>query len=225
MNTRIPNKIALLSIATGQNFRESIKSCIQSHKNYCEKNNYTYINHAEYDYKGRPAPWGKILALKQCFEENPDIDYIFWADADAMITNPYFKLECLRDKLNKSKRCMLLAVDGAGNINTGAFLVKRHEKTNLILDHIWNQTQFINHCWWEQAALMSIYPYIFQMLLVTRENNLFNSFLTGESPWQFGDFILHFAGLDNSARNILSIRFNDLIAICDPLLKTNADNK
>ena len=118
---------------------------------------------------------------------------------------------------------MFLAVDGAGNLNLGAFLIKRNETTNVILDHIWKQEQFINHCWWEQAALMALYPYIFQALLVTRENNLFNSFLTGESPWQFGDFILHFAGLDNNSRNILSNKFGDLVKICEPLLLKHSE--
>ena len=213
------NNIALLSIATGTEFRACLISCIQSHEEYCKKNNYLYVHHEAHDNQGRPASWCKILAIQKCLTDNPKIEYIFWADADTLITNPFFKLELLCRKLNDSNRCMLLAVDGAGNINMGAFLVKRHETTNLILDHIWKQEQFINHCWWEQAALMALYPYIFQALLVTRDNNLFNSFLTGESPWQFGDFILHLAGLDNKSRNVLSNKFSDLIKICAPLLE------
>lgn len=217
------NNIALLCIATGAEFRASLRSCISSHEEYCKKNDYLYVHHEEYDYKGRPASWGKILAISQCLVDHPEIEYIFWADADTLITNPFFKLEKLCRKLDKSNRCMFLAVDGAGNLNLGAFLIKRNETTNVILDHIWKQEQFINHCWWEQAALMALYPYIFQALLVTRENNLFNSFLTGESPWQFGDFILHFAGLDNNSRNILSNKFGDLVKICEPLLLKHSE--
>jgi hypothetical protein len=223
--TRISsNQIALLSIATGETFRSSLLPCIQSHEEYCLRHNYQHIHHNDYDYKGRPAPWGKILALRQAFSEHPQITHIFWADADTLITNPFFKLETICEKLNQSNRCMLLAVDGAGNINTGAFLAKRHDTTTVILDHIWKQEQFINHCWWEQAALMALYPFIFQALLVTRDNNLFNSFLTGESPWQFGDFILHFAGLDNNSRRILCHKFRELIKISEPLLKPKAPN-
>ncbi len=215
--------IALLSIATGSEFRASLSSCIKSHEQYCKKNNYLYVHHVEYDYKGRPAPWGKILAISQCLADNPEIEYIFWADADTLITNPFFKIEILCRKLDRSNRCMLFAVDGGGNLNTGVFLIKRNETTNVILDLIWKQEQFINHQWWENAALMALYPYIFQALLVTRENNLFNSYLTGESPWQFGDFILHFAGLDNNSRNILSNKFWDLVKICEPLLQKHSE--
>jgi hypothetical protein len=150
--------------------------------------------------------------------EHPEIEYFLWIDADALITNPYLKLDGICERLERAKRHMLISVDGGGNMNLGVFLLKRTDTSAAILDLLWKQENLINHCWWEGAAIFQIYPHIFQTVLVTRENNLFNSYLTGESPWRFGDFILHFAGINSQSRAVLAERVWQLVTAADPLL-------
>jgi hypothetical protein len=212
------DRIGVVSIASGDAFRKSVAPCIESQEKYCRRNGYTNIHFSSFDSKGRPAPWGKILALQQAILEHPGLDYFLWIDADALITNPFFRLEALCDRLDRAKRSMLVANDGGGNINTGVFMMRRGAATDLILENLWKQEHFTNHCWWENGALYALYPYIFQQVLVTRENNLFNAFLTGESPWRFGDFVLHFAGLDGSARRVLSELFYKMVTVSEPML-------
>jgi hypothetical protein len=195
-----------------------VAQCIQSHDRYAKKHGYRYFQPAQVDSEGRPPSWGKVVVLKALMKEHPDIDYFFWLDADALITNPHIKLDPICTKLEKSKRHMLVSVDGGGNMNLGVFLMKRTDTTVAILDLLWKQENLINHCWWEGAAIFQIYPQVFQALLVTRENNLFNSYLSGESPWRFGDFILHFAGISGNARAVLSEKISQLVALADPLL-------
>ncbi len=211
-------KIGIVSIASGDAFRRSVAACIESQEKYCRRNGYANIHFDGFDTKGRPAPWGKVLALQQAIREHPGLDYFLWMDADALITNPFFRLEGLCDRLEKAKRSMLIANDGGGNINTGVFMVRRGPATDLILENLWKQEQFTNHCWWENGAVYALYPFIFQQVIVTRDNNLFNAFLTGESPWRFGDFVLHFAGMNGDARRVLSELFYRMVTVSEPLL-------
>ena len=211
-------RIGIVSIASGDAFRRSVAPCIESQERYCRRNGYANIHFTSFDTKERPAPWGKVLALQQAIREHPELDYFLWIDADALITNPFFRLEVLCDRLDKAKRSMLVANDGGGNINTGVFMMRRGAATDLILENWWKQEHFTNHCWWENGAVYALYPYIFQQVLVTRDNNLFNAFLTGESPWRFGDFVLHFAGLNGDARRVLSELFYKMVTVSEPLL-------
>jgi hypothetical protein len=211
-------RIGVVSIASGDGFRANVARCIESQERYCKRNGYANIHFTSFDTKGRPAPWGKVLALQQAIREHPELDYFLWIDADALITNPFFRLEALCDRLDHAKRHMIVAVDGGGNINLGVFMVRRGPQSDLILENLWKQEHFINHCWWENGAIYALYPYIFQAMLVTRENNLFNAFMTGESPWRFGDFVLHFAGLNGDARRVLSELFYRLVTVSEPLL-------
>ena len=211
-------RIGIVSIASGDAFRASVAPCIESQERYCRRNGYANVHFTSFDTKGRPAPWGKVLALQQAISEHPELDYFLWMDADALITNPFFRLEALCERLDRAKRSMLVANDGGGNINTGVFMIRRGPATDLILDNWWKQEHFTNHCWWENGAVYALYPYIFQQVLVTRDNNLFNAFLTGESPWRFGDFVLHFAGLNGDARRVLSELFYKMVTVSEPLL-------
>lgn len=214
----VANKIAVVSIASGNEFRANVAACIDSQQSYCRRHGYRNIHLTSSDSEGRPPSWGKVKALIRILNEQPDVEYLFWIDADALITNPFFRLETLCEKLDKSKRTMFVTVDGGGNINLGVFLMKRTPHALLILEGLWKQEQFINHCWWEGGAIFALYPHIFQAMLVTRENRLFNSYLTGEQPWGFGDFVLHFAGMGGDARKALSDRFYHIVRLAEPLL-------
>jgi hypothetical protein len=149
-------KIGIVSIASGDAFRRSVAPCIESQEKYCRRNGYANIHFTSFDSKGRPASWGKVLALQQAIREHPELDYFLWIDADALITNPFFRLEALCDRLDKAKRSILVANDGGGNINMGVFMMRRGEATNLILENLWKQEHFINHCWWEGGAVYAL---------------------------------------------------------------------
>lgn len=122
---------------------------------YCYRNNYSYdIFNIPTDYI-RPYSWFKIDKLIQI---DNDYDYILWMDADSVIVNKQFKIESI---INKNKY-FYISKD-LHNINCGVFMIHNNNYMKKFLENTWNKTQYLNHCWWEQAAIID-----------SIENNIFN---------------------------------------------------
>lgn len=86
-------------------------------------------------------------------------DTVIWVDCDAIICNPG---PDIRNSL-VGEYPMYLVNQEWGNIpNTGVWVLKRNPKTKEILNKIWKNTKFLDHPWWEQAALMDLMGYTFK---------------------------------------------------------------
>jgi hypothetical protein len=99
----------------------------------------------------RPPAWDKIVVLYQMLKL---YDTVMWIDADAIIVDPF---NDIRKELNPSVPMHL--VFHRKTPNTGVWICKNDPRTFEMLEAIWNQKEFINHPWWEQAALMEILGY------------------------------------------------------------------
>jgi hypothetical protein len=102
----------------------------------------------------RPPAWGKIPALEKLLDR---YDEVLWLDADVVIVAPEEDLAvlvpatCLQAlvvHINRRKQRTSVAP------NTGVWLVRRDMRP--YLNRVWAMKQYIDHPWWEQAALIDL---------------------------------------------------------------------
>jgi len=191
------NTICMASVFVGEAYRRTHQACLESR--YLYQRQHGYANHLVTKApKGfdRPLAWLKLLAVRDALLKGHE--YVFFLDADALITNPSVKLEDLMAPLRATNKSMYLALEAhGGTMNTGSFFVRNHPRSLELLEWIWRQEAFIHHPCWEQEALLHLHnhdPEVRRRVLLTDNCNLFNSFPYGMRSWRKGDFLIHFAG-------------------------------
>jgi hypothetical protein len=142
--------ITILS-AYDQNYKSLMDISKTTIINYAKKYNYNF-NFIEIpnNYE-RPSPWYKIELLKKYFQKDPDneSEYILWIDCDAIILNTNFDLlSCV-----KTNKFLYISKD-VNAINSGVMLIKKNKYMYDFLTEVWNKTEFIDHIWWENAAII-----------------------------------------------------------------------
>jgi mannan polymerase II complex MNN10 subunit len=216
--------IAVISIQTPEIYSYSKYTSVIN-KSYCDKYGYKYI---QYNYSlddSRPIPWSKIIAIQNHIK---DFDWIYWIDADAVFFNHDIKIE---DHINEqynliiSKAC---SEEWANtyykedaeflNINTGSFLLKGKDIWSImLLKKIYEQTNRINHHWWENQALIDIYlqnnPEI-NLKIHILEQYVLNGFENRFYCYKYfaEQYILHWAGMSIQDRNYFAtIRYDEFL--------------
>lgn len=141
--------IKILSAYT-ENIQEYLEITRPILKSYCEQNQYLFqIDKIPIDFE-RPYAWYKIkMILDNMGDKN--ISYLLWMDADSVIINKNFKIE----SLIKDKKYLYISKD-INDINSGVMLIKINDFTKLFFEKVWMSVEFINHIWWEQAAIIDL---------------------------------------------------------------------
>lgn len=117
---------------------------------------------------GRPAAWEKIRIIQQLFREG--WEYVCWIDADAAFLR--FD-ENIRDEIEPGNdwQDVSLVIAESGELRPGGptvrfsqpcsgFMVLRNTAwSREFLDDVWKRTEFLNHCWWELAAIIHLCGY------------------------------------------------------------------
>ena len=162
------------------------------------------------------SPWKACEVLvDEIRKDNPDLDWIWWLDCDAMITNYNIKLENIID----NDYDVIMSTDFNG-LNCGSFLVKNSNRGKAWLEMIFSQRyvyKFYSHPWPEQIIIMETARNYTEILKVVPQKT-FNSYyysLYGSNyghdgsgldrlgisgNWQPGDFVIHFPGYPNNQR-------------------------
>jgi len=207
--------IAVLTVLIGDDpYKQLLNPCIESIKSYCKLHHLELIVRDTPFYHDRPPAWTRIGLIKELFQTRSDISHILYLDADVMITNSKFSIEPLVEILEKEKKSILFSIDGENNLNDGVALYKNSKDTVRILETVERYIEYTNHPWWENAAFMRAYIDDFfsnSQIMKISNARLINSYIKGRCRWQFGDFIVHFAGLSNEDRAILIPAFYEFI--------------
>lgn len=97
----------------------------------------------------RPPAWNKILIMQKVFDLG--YDFVFWIDSDAVIVGE----DDIRKEIIDEKDFYLVKhfVKGRDAPNTGVVLLRNSKWGRDFLKDVWAQTEFINHRWWENAAI------------------------------------------------------------------------
>lgn len=118
---------------------------------YCTKHDIILQHHIiAKDYQ-KPFSWYKIDLIQQIFQTIHDGDIVWWLDADTLIINPDI---VLAEYLNPDK--LLHFTQDWNGINCGVFFIQKNTYTINLLEHIATMDNFLNHIWWEQAAIQSL---------------------------------------------------------------------
>lgn len=174
---------------------------------YAEKHGYRAIPKTE-NFSVEQIHFDKFLHILDIMNSDSNIDWVWWLDNDAMVTNFDVPLtELIDDNYH-----VIMGVDIA-SINTGSFLVKNSMQGRQWLEFILSKKgEYKNdNKWFEQQAVIDFYPK-FQDIFKVIPQKTINSYdyrMYGVDPedllgysgqWEQGDFVIHWPGLQNDLR-------------------------
>ena len=158
-------------------------------ESYCRRHGYTFRCRNEGFDTTRPLAWSKILFL---LEELSACDWVFWTDADSLVMRSSIPLTWFLDDASD----LIVPVDRFHGLNTGCFFVKGSPRARAFLETVYQQTQFIQHPLWDNAAVIALYasdPEV-RTFVTAVPNKLFNAYVI-DGSYSPGDFMVHFPGL------------------------------
>lgn len=161
----------------------------------------------------------KFIHILDTLDKNPDVEWVWWLDNDALITNFDIKIEDIADP----DYHVIMGPDIA-SLNSGSFIVRNSLQSREWLKFLLSKKkEYRNDTkWFEQQAIIDFYPK-FQDIFKIVPQKTFNSYdyriynvdstdLTGNSgQWQEGDFVIHWPSLQNSVRIQLANQYKPLI--------------
>lgn len=184
--------IALVSMAIGKEFKETVKSGLENKKQYCKEHGYDFICGEESLDPSRPLVWSKILLIQQVLE-NPKYRWVFWSDADSLIMNTAV---CLEDFIDENYNLILTKSDNSYNF--GQFFLQNTDWSKNFLGDVYSHTECINHIKSENMAMTTEIESNADLKNHTKvlPARLMNSTICNTLKYGYkkGDFIIHFAG-------------------------------
>ncbi|HRE02772.1 MAG TPA: hypothetical protein PLV68_15840 [Ilumatobacteraceae bacterium] len=106
----------------------------------------------------RPPSWAKIRLLQDLMGH---YEYVFWIDADAIVVDTRRNV---LDEIDRAKQMWFASHpqqrdERAVVLNAGVILLRSGEFAEHLLRSTWEQTQYVDHNWWENAALLALLGY------------------------------------------------------------------
>lgn len=121
-----------------------------SFERYAIRHGYDLVTRTEAVGLGRPAAWGKVAMVRELLDR---YDVVVWIDADAVIVDPTDDIARLR--WPRPIHLVTHVVDGVPVPNSGVLVAHRSRLTIRLLERIWHDRRWIDHRWWENAALIA----------------------------------------------------------------------
>ncbi|CAM6016362.1 unnamed protein product [Sphagnum balticum] len=198
-------------------------------RSYVARHGYEFVDASDVLDKERPPSWSKILAVRKSL---PHYDWVFWNDADSVVTNPAISLEeiihsVVGDTEPNNMPDFIITKDVTG-VNAGMFFFRNSEWSRNFLDLWWNQTAFVQPFGRSKSGDNDALKHLLEVMPEHEQNQhvriphmqcLFNSNLwklswrsgrrlitMTKTIWQGvyskGDFMVHLAGLDDKKKLI-----------------------
>jgi hypothetical protein len=176
-------------------------------KEYADKHNYRSICKTE-NWTLQPIHFEKIKLMLEVLNNDPDIDWAWWLDNDAIVTNKNIKLESIVDQ----NYHVIITCDIA-SINAGSFLVRNSLQGKQWLEFILKKglEHYRDNRWPEQQPMTDFYITFKDIVKVVPQRTM-NSYdyqiyrvdptdqLGYSGQWEPTDFVLHMPGLNNDTR-------------------------
>lgn len=214
-------QIAIVGIYT-PNYQDLVDITILKNKfPYCERHGYMPVfQQIEGNSYNNDSGFKKLEVILDLFEREPNLDWAFYTDCDAMITNMKIKLEEKINYLNAHTHVALCT--DCNNINAGQFLIRNSPIGRDYLKHLISlKPKYVNHDWHEQQAMIEA-SWKFKDAIHIYPQRVMNSYVYANhgadvpvdilgysGEWKPGDFIQHWPGypFDKrmvTAQNLLS---------------------
>ncbi|MGZ4676456.1 MAG: hypothetical protein ACXVJ7_13340 [Acidimicrobiia bacterium] len=139
----------LCSIGAGPH-AELLELSGQTFQIYADRHGYELDLRTELLTTERPASWSRILLFQELLAT---YDVVFWVDADAAIVDP--TLDIL-DELEPRDLMGMVAHEYDGQVipNCGVWVLRNDRRTVRFLEAVWEHTEYLDHEWWENAAVL-----------------------------------------------------------------------
>jgi hypothetical protein len=194
---------------------------------------YAMLHNADFEVRrnfpiGRPPAWAKVRFLIDEIRKG-EHEFLLWIDADAcFVRGDADILSCVRPEKDlflvnhRVNGGMLTNFPGVHAYferpNTGLILARSSRWSLEFLERVWNKTEYMNHPWWENAALMAEIGYWQEISHGVKPNQPDQRTLSkiGWLPLEWNSvptevngepagitqkpIILHFAGMPNESR-------------------------
>ena len=189
------SNVAVVSMAVGDVYKAAVADGITNRQAYCDQHGYDFIFTDQLLDPSRPIAWSKVQLILQVMDD-PQYEWIFWSDADSLITNMAIPVANMID----DDYDMIISWDDAwSTVSTGQFLIRNCEWSRQLLLNAYARTELINHGFWEQEAInreLRDKPELWNHVKLI-PHRLINSFPYFRGIWKRGDFLVHFAGSRN----------------------------
>eukprot|EP00252_Welwitschia_mirabilis_P023880 TRINITY_DN6877_c0_g2_i1.p1 TRINITY_DN6877_c0_g2~~TRINITY_DN6877_c0_g2_i1.p1 ORF type:complete len:359 (+),score=32.99 TRINITY_DN6877_c0_g2_i1:394-1470(+) len=215
-----------------RSFEGLMKLVEPNKKKYAHLHGYDFIDASDIVDKSRPPSWSKILAVRNNLAK---YDWVFWNDADSLVTNPTIALEDILYSVTGDKEWDdmpdFIVTEDVTGVNAGMFFFRNSEWSKWFLDLWWNQTDFIRPFGDCKSGDNDALKHLIktmpldekkQHILIPKMQCVFNSNLWSPSwksshrlmtltrnVWRGvyakGDFMIHFAGLNDKKKWIRKI--------------------
>jgi hypothetical protein len=122
---------------------------------YAKRHGYDLSLHTQVVENSRPAPWSKIRILRELVDR---YELVVWLDADLAIVDGRMDLA---SELEDGR--FLYLVEHRHKDwrmpNTGVMMLRGGAEAADFLDETWSLERFIDHRWWENAAVCELLGY------------------------------------------------------------------
>jgi glycosyltransferase involved in cell wall biosynthesis len=186
---------------------------------YAEKHGYLAVAKTD-NFSKEQVHFDKFVHILDVMNSNPNLDWVWWLDNDAMITNFNIKVEDLVD----NEYHVIMPTDLA-SLNTGSFIVRNSPQGREWLEFLLSRKKsyWDDNRWFEQQAVIDFYPkyqelfkIIPQQWLNSYDYKMYNNtegvdLLGQDGQWYPGDFVIHWPGLPNEARVKLAQQYQAYI--------------
>ena len=154
----------------------------------------------------------KMRVISNLFNKYPELEWAFWIDCDAMITNFNIKLEDIIDN-----NYHLIITKDINNINAGCYFIKNspegREYINMMIN---NNDKYFNHIWGDQQCMIDSYEKYKNIIKIVPQKT-FNSYnynlyshmfpkddhwnkMYEEGNWEKDHFVIHWPGINQDHR-------------------------
>ena len=189
----IPSQdIAVLSMSTADVPWATMTA--DNHQRYCDRWGYRY-RHVPIENETRPASWAKLRIICEALQS---AEFVLWIDADAIFQRFDLSLQRFWDGVSP----FAFFKDQINGLNMGVFFARRCPETFDFLERWDGMTEFTNHQWWENGAILEL-ERRGELLGLVLPHRLGNSYPHLPGCWSSQDFIAHFTGLLPPVRTAL----------------------
>jgi hypothetical protein len=148
------NKV-LCSFGSGSH-AELLRVSGETFRVYAERHGYALDLRTDPPASGRRVPWDKILMIKGLLAQN---DLVLWIDADAAVVDPSVDVASLLARRELMALVAHSTPEGEAVPNTGVWLLRSHRRTRRFLDRVWQSSEYLEHKWEENAAVINLLGY------------------------------------------------------------------
>lgn len=196
---------AIVSLGAGRQ-EHLLRLASRSFGPYANRHGYDLHLHTEVVDRTRPAPWSKIPLLRDLVQR---YELVVWIDADAVIVdrNVDIAQELIPDRF---LYLVEHTVRGEPRPNTGVMMLRGGEEATTFLDAVWALDRYVEHPWWENAAVCELLGYAVDppARLDATQWREQTSFLSGRWNWITDApvrraYVRHFPGFSLSTRAAL----------------------